>query len=285
VKRKFLKDFAGTLKKSPCIKRKEQIMLTDAKTIRNYKLRGTDGEVGSIKEFLFDDKFWTIRYLVANTGSWLSRRQVLISPYFLMNIDHGSEVIEVSLTRNEIENSPSLDSDKPVSRQFEVEYYGYYGAPAYWGGPSMWGSVPSLTHDRGKCNTISSNEKSWDPNLRSSRDVTGHNIQATDDEIGKVDDFIIDDDSWSIRYLVIDTRKWLPGKKVLISPQWIERISWQDSKVFVNMTSNVLREAPDFDSDELLTRDYETRMYKYYNRQGYWIGESVTDDSSRSRNW
>jgi len=258
-------------------------MLTDAKTIRDYKLNGIDGEVGSIKEFLFDDKHWTVRYLAINTGGWLSRRQVLISPYFLQDVDHESELIDVNLTKGEIEDSPSLETDKPVSRQFEEDYYGYYGAPIYWGGPHMWGPLPTITRDKDKWNTISTSEDRWDPSLRSSKAVTGYAIQSTDGEIGHVDDFIIDDDTWTIRYFVVDTNKWLPGKKVIISPEWIDRISWEESKVFVNLSTDVIKKSPQYNEDLLMTRDYETKLHQYYNRKGYWSGEESSKDYSRSR--
>lgn len=257
-------------------------MLTDAKTILKYKLNGLDEEVGGIKEFFFDDKFWTVRYLVANTGSWLNKRQVLISPYFLGNVDHNLEFINVNLRKEEIENSPSIDTDRPVSRQFEETYYSYYGAPVYWGGPDAWGPAPALIRDREQWKNISSRESSWDPNLRSSKDVTGHNIQASDGEIGHVDNFIIDDDSWTIRYFVIDTKNFLPGKKVLISPEWIDMISWEDSKVFIDLTRDAIKNAPEYDSDEGVTREYESRLYDHYRRQGYWAEEPVTTGYSRS---
>ncbi|HLN54504.1 MAG TPA: PRC-barrel domain-containing protein [Bacteroidales bacterium] len=257
-------------------------MLSSAKEIRKFELNGLDEEVGGIKEFYFDDKFWTIRYLVASTGSWLNKRQVLISPYFIGNIDHELEFINVNLTKKEIEGSPSIDTDKPVSRQFEESYYSYYGAPVYWGGPSVWGPVPSIVHDRNMWRDIKPRENTWDPNLRSSKDVTGHTIQAKDDKIGHVDDFIIDEESWTIRYLVIDTKDWLPGKKVLISPEWIDRISWNDSKVFVNLTTDSIKNAPEFDEDEVVSREYESRLYNHYKRQGYWLGEPVTSEFSES---
>jgi hypothetical protein len=254
-------------------------MLTSTKEISDYKLNGRDEEVGGIKEFFFDDNFWTVRYLVANTGSWLSRRQVLISPYFLDNVDYQQEFLNVNLTKQEIENSPSIDSDKPVSRQFEESYYSYFGAPVYWGGPFVWGAVPTVTRDRGKWESMRPLENTWDPNLRSTKDVSGHTIQAIDDTIGHVEDFIIDDESWAIRYLVVDTKNWLPGKKVLISPEWIERISWGDSKVFVNVTKDAIENAPEFDNDAgIVTRDYETRLYNHYKRHGYWMEEPATSD-------
>ena len=189
-------------------------MLSKAKTLKGYKLKSREGEIGKIKEFYFDDRYWTIRYLVADTGNWLMNRQVLISPYALGAVSKEEEHIAVDLTKKQIEDSPSLDSDKPVSRQFQEAYYGYYGWPVYWDGSYMWGSSPYIVRERERWRESTKAEKgSWDPNLRSTRDVSGHHVQAADGEIGHVEDFVIDDETWAIRYLIINTRNWWPGKK------------------------------------------------------------------------
>ena len=117
-------------------------MLNKAKTLKGYKLNSLDGEIGRVDEFYFDDRHWAIRYLVADTGNWLTGRQVLISPYVLNGMNKEEQHFSVGLTKKQIEDSPSLDSDKPVSRQFEQAYVGFYGMPIYWGGPNMWGSDP-----------------------------------------------------------------------------------------------------------------------------------------------
>jgi len=245
-------------------------MLNKAKTLKGYKLSSLDGEIGKVMEFYFDDRHWTIRYLVADTGNWLTGRQVLISPYALVAANKDEEHISVNLTKKQIENSPSLDSDKPVSRQFEETYYGYYGWPIYWNGPYVWGTNPYIERDRKKWKELTKAEKAWDHHLRSTNDVSGHDIQATDGEIGHVEDFIIDDETWEIRYLIIGTKNWWPGKEVLISPQWIERVSWDESKVFVNLSRETIKQSPEYTEESLLTRDYETDLHGHYNRQGYW---------------
>ena len=247
-------------------------MLNKAKTIKGYKLHSLDGDIGKVKEFYFDDHHWTIRYLVADTGNWLIDRLVLISPYALLAVSKEAHHITIDLTKQQIEDSPSVDSDKPVSRQFEEAYYGYYEWPMYWDGPYMWGSYPYIVRDREKWSEFTQREKaSWDPHLRSTQDVSGHHIQASDGEIGHVEDFIIDDETWAIRYLVIDTQNWWPGKKVLISPLWIERVSWDELKVFVNLPREIIKQSPEYTDESLLTRDYETGLHRHYNRQGYWV--------------
>ncbi|MDD2336703.1 MAG: PRC-barrel domain-containing protein [Geobacteraceae bacterium] len=256
-------------------------MLLKAKKLKGYKLESLNGELGKVKEFYFDDRHWTIRYLVADTGNWLTGRQVLISPYALVSVIKEKQHIEVNLTKKQIEDSPSLNSDQPVSRQFEESYYGYYAWPMYWDGPYMWGAYPYLNRDSEKQRETNQGAKAWDPHLRSTHAVRGYHIQATDGEIGHVYDFIIDDETWAIRYLIIDTQNWWPGKKVLVSPQWIERVSWTESKVFVNLTFAEIKQSPEYTEESLLTRDYEAGLHRHYNRRGYWVDETETKDHSR----
>ena len=158
-------------------------MLSKAGTLTGYKLDSLDGEIGKVKEFYFDDRQWTIRYLVADTGNWLSDRQVLISPYALVAVNSGEQNIAINLTKKQIEDSPSLNSDKPVSHQFEQAYYGHYGWPMYWDGPYRWGSHPYIVRDREKWKESTQGAKAWDRHLRSTYSVSGHHIQALDQTI------------------------------------------------------------------------------------------------------
>jgi sporulation protein YlmC with PRC-barrel domain len=253
-------------------------MLHKAKTLKGYKLNSIDGEIGKVKEFYFDDKHWTIRYLVADTGGWLSGRQVLISPYALDAANEEKQHIAVNLTKKQIEDSPPLNSDNPVSRQFEQSYYLYYGWPLYWEGPNMWGTYPNILRDSEKMKEHKKSENSWDRNLRSTVQVSGYNIQAEDDEIGHVEDFVIDDETWAIRYLIIDIKNWWPGKKVLVSPKWIDRVDWNLSKVFINLSSEAIKKSPEFTDESLLSRDYETSLHQHYNRKGYWEDDPVVKE-------
>jgi PRC-barrel domain len=191
----------------------------------------------------------------------------------LVDVKKEGELIAINLTKKQIEDSPSLNSDQPVSRQFEEEYYGHFGWPSYSAGPYIWGFSPNIVRDPEKLNVSGQVEKAWDPHLRSTHEVSGYHIQASDGEIGHVDDFLIDDETWAIRYLIIDTRNWWPGKKVLISPQWIERVSWNESKVFVNLPGEAIKQAPEYTEKFMLTRDYETILHIHYNRKGYWVDE------------
>jgi sporulation protein YlmC with PRC-barrel domain len=252
---------------------KRTVMLIKAKTLAGYRLDSLDGEIGRVKEFYFDDRHWTIRYLVADTQNWLTGRWVLISPYALNGVIKSAKQLSVALTKKQIEHSPSLDSRKPVSRQFEESYYGYFGWPMYWSGPNMWGADHFIERDSEKRGKSSQGGKAWDHHLRSTHAVSGYHIEALDGEIGHVEDFVIDDETWAIRYLIVGTRNWWPGKQVLVSPQWIERVSWNESKVFINLSRDTIKESPEYTEESLLSRDYEIGLHRHYNRKGYWIDE------------
>jgi len=259
-------------------------MLNKAKILEGYQLKSLDGKIGVARGFYFDDHYWTIRYLVADTENWHLGRQVLISPYALVAVDKKDKQIIVNLTRKQIEDSPSIDSDKPLSKHFEEAYYEYYGWPMYWEGQYMWGAMPYIVRDREKWKQSVKAEKTWTPHLRSTLAVTGYHIQAIDDEIGHVEDFIIDDETWAIRYLIINTKNWWSGKKVLVSTKWIERISWNQSKVFINLSREDIKKSPEYTEETLLTRDYEADLHRHYNCQGYWVDEplpgSVADEET-----
>ncbi len=256
-------------------------MLDKVKTLQGYKLHSLDGEIGKVKEFFFDDHHWTIRYLVADTGDWLTGKQVLISPYALVAVNKDEQHIKVNLNKKQIEDSPSLNADMPVSRQYEEAYYGYYGWPVYWNGLYVWGPYPNILRDKKKWKPTNQGGKKWDSHLRSTHDVNGHHIQASDGEVGHVEDFIVDDETWTIRYLIVETHNWWPGKKVLVSPKWIESISWPESKVFVNLSRDTIKQSPEYSEESLLTRDYETKLHRHYNRQAYWVDEPADGKHSR----
>lgn len=246
-------------------------MFHSAKSLKGYQLECLDGHLGKAREFYFDDQYWTVRYLVADTGNWLTGNQVLLSPYSLVGVMSDEAKIVVNLTKKQIQESPSLDADKPVSRQFEEAYHGYYGWPHYWNGTDMWGNYPFIMRDSEQWGFPENGERAWDPHLRSTHDVSGYDILAKDGLIGHVEDFLIDDESWAIRYLVVATRNWLPGKKVLISPEWIQSVSWDDSNVTINLSREQIKDSPEFTEAELLLRDHEAELHEHYNRPGYWL--------------
>jgi len=236
-------------------------MLIKAKTLKSYKLRSLDGEIGKIDGFYFDDRHLTIRYLVVDTGNWLTGRQVLISPYALTDVNQEEQYIIINLTKKQIEDSPPLDSNKAISRQFENAYHGYYGWPMYWIGPYTWGYYPIIVRNPNDWREYTPVEKVQKSHLRSTNEVSSYEIQAEDGEIGHIEDFIIDDEMWAIRYLVIDTRNWWPGRKVLVSSKWIKRISWNKSEVLLNLLREAIKKSPEYTDETLLTKDYEAKLH------------------------
>jgi uncharacterized protein YrrD len=254
-------------------------MLFANESLKGYQLACVDGEIGSVRDVYFDDQHWAVRYLVAETGKWLAGRQVLISPYALLDVIKADEDIAVSLTKKQVEDSPSLNTDQPVSRQFETAYYDYYAWPMYWTGLYPWGvsaypyldgPYPRTANQRVSGGQLNEGGKAWDAHLRSARDMVGHHIEATDGEIGHVVDLLIDDQTWAVRYLVVSTRNWWPGKHVLISPSWISRVSWSESKVFVKLSQETIGQSPEFTDLSALNRDYELKLHGHYGRAGYW---------------
>jgi len=256
-------------------------MLRSIKELYNYKLEAEDGLIGRCKDFLFDDEAWTIRYMVADTGNWLVGRKVLISPISLKDPDWSSRLFPVRLDKKQIEEAPDLDEHAPVSRRHEIKWSQYYGWPYYWEGSGLWGeaSYPSalFTQEQLEAAEQASQTESGehDEHLRSAHEVTGYHILANDGRIGHVDDFIVDDETWSIRYMIADTRNWLPGKKVLISPGWVDSMDWAERVVQVNLTKDAIKNGPGYNPSEPINREYEVRLYDFYGRPKYW--ESETD--------
>jgi hypothetical protein len=251
-------------------------MLTNSTFVKGLAIHATDGELGTVEEFYFDDETWTIRYLVVNTGGWLSGRQVLISPISVMRVDWKNNRLDVELTRKQVEHSPSIDTRQPVSRQHEAAYAAYYEYNYYWGGPYFWGTAffPADLARRKAVASADVRKESADSHLRSSKTVTGYHVDSTDGALGHVEGFIVDDELWAIRYLEIATRNWLPGKKVLVAPEWILRVSWTDSRVYAFLSSDEIKDAPEYLLDRPLTRGYESLLYTHYGRPPYWLHEA-----------
>lgn len=252
-------------------------MLRSVKSLEGFSIGATDGIVGNVDDFYFDDEAWVIRYAVVNTNSWLGRA-VLISPYSLGQADWTREVLPVTITKEQVKHSPGIDTDKPISRQYETAYLGYYGYPYYWGGTGLWGErdypATMLTGMgpstfRGYLRAPSAGPNA-DPHLRSCNAVMGYHIRARDGEIGHVSGFLVDDYLWSVRYLIVNTSNWWVGHQVVISPEWIQDVSWSDSKVTIDLDRQAIKDAPAYDQDKLIDRDAELRIYDHYGRNGYW---------------
>jgi hypothetical protein len=222
--------------------------LQNTRELYGNKLAALDGDIGYVKDFYFDDRNWVIRYVVADTGSWLTGRLVLLSPHALGKLEQYTKTLHVELRKMQIENSPSIDAHRPVSRPDEVEYYKYYGWPGYWDGTAMWGYNPYPVAQP-PLSEVAKDQRQFhhrsEKHLRSTQSVAGHNIHAADGMIGRVSGFMVDDRSWEICHLVAETGEWYAGKEILIPTTKVERISYEESKVFVTLTIADLQQTPE----------------------------------------
>ena len=236
--------------------------LRNLKNLNGFALAARDGEIGKLKEVYFDDQAWSVRYLVVQMGGIFLGREVLITPRVIESIDEDGRHIVVNLSREQVENSPPVSSERPVSRHYEAEYHRYYGLEPYWSigpigappepGPTALPAVPPREPEH--------------PHLRSSDEIVGYHIAARETDIGKVEDLVIDDSDWSVAYVVIDTRRWLPGRTVLIAPAWIEAVDWPGRSIEVDLAREAIESAPDYDPSTLIDAEYEARLFAHYGK-------------------
>lgn len=246
-------------------------MLRGLNGIIGFKVASRDDKFGHVYDFYWEDHFWTVRYVVVDTGAWLPGKLILVSPVEVEALDVSSKSLPVRLTREKIENGPTAEQDRPVSRQREVELSRHYGWPAYWerGGDEQ-PFAPIAEPAEPKTGDLPSPRGVSDPHLRSLREVTGYHIHATDGELGHVEDVIADLDDWRIRYLVVNTRNWLPGRHVLVSPGWFRRIAWEERLVYADLTCDEIRNSPVYDRSQPIDRAYEAALHEHYGRETYW---------------
>jgi sporulation protein YlmC with PRC-barrel domain len=246
-------------------------MLRRMKDLKGLAIEAKDGDIGEANDFIFDDNAWTVRYLVVDTSRWLPGCKVLISSVVVGQADWEGKKLPVSLTREQVQNNPDIRVDEALSAQDEIKYFNYHGWPYYWAGDRLWGPVAlpqepiAQEVDRKTVLTEEINKS----HLRSMKEMSGYTIQATDGEIGQVYDFTIDDKAWGIGYMVVDTRNWWSGEKVIVAPAWIAHVDWQHSNVYVNFSRASIKSGPEFDLEKL-DRAYERQLYEHYGRDNYW---------------
>lgn len=235
-------------------------MLIAMKQIGGCAIEGPGERLGTVKDLLFDGRRWTVRYLDIDTGIWLPGRRVILSPDVILSADYASQRLGTRLSREQVENGPPLESDIPVSRRKEVEMAQYFAWDAYWANVEL---APGAVEPKG------------DSDLRSAGAVSGYRVAASDGDIGHVDDFIIDDADlqgtpWNVRYLVVDTRDWLPGRHVLVPPLWTDAVDWETRHVRVGMTRRTIEHSPQYVPRTPINRQYEEVFFDYYGRPVYW---------------
>lgn len=240
-------------------------MLIEAKTIEGFKIQATDGDVGEVYDILFDDADWVVRYFVVSTGSWFNRERVLLSPECVSHVDLDGRTVPVLLKRQQVKDSPDVTADMPVSRQEEERLRSYYAWPVYWGGSGMSGNLggaitPAVApgapillmstageglRDDTAPPVTKEEEPLGDPHLRSVREVRGYEIGATDGGLGHVEDLMIDDATWEVRQMIVDTSNWWSGRKVMVPPSHIQQVRWSDRTVSVDITRDAVKAAPE----------------------------------------
>lgn len=262
-------------------------MLRIAKTLEDYELRARDGAIGRVKDIYFDDARWQVRYFVVDTGSWLTGRTVLIAAAALTVRDWPGRTLSVDLTREQVRHSPSVDTAKPVSRQHEEELHRYYTWPYYWTAPLAGGAFitpmgpgaaptpaefdvlyPEINPDhdrpleRGAGNT--GPEATDDPHLRSVHELRGYHLAATNGSVGHLEDLVLNEETWAVAYLLVDTRNWWPDKLVILTPGQIRAFNWSQRAVEVALTREAIQASPEFDEARLLDADYIERLKEHY---------------------
>jgi hypothetical protein len=260
--------------------------------LNGFAVAATDGRLGTVKDFLFDDRSWRVRWLVVDTGTWLSGRKVLIHPSAIAPLEYGpvsggglpmmgfgpDTVLAVRLTRQQIEASPDIGEHEPVSMQMQSHLYDYYGWDPYWG-TNYFGmnamaspmSPPPLFADsmRRADSDTETHPGDGDPHLRSAAEVNGYHIHATDGDIGHVENFLADDASWDIRYLIVATRNWWPGRHVLIAPFAVKDIDWSQRHVQLGVSREQVKSSPPWDPVALIDKISEQRLHSHYGWPGY----------------
>ncbi len=247
-------------------------MWWNASRINGYAIAASDGRVGTVSDFLFDDSSWLVRWLVVDTGNWLSGRKVLLPPSAMGHLEEDEHEFSVRLTRQQVKDSPNVETERPVSRQMEYGVYDYYGWNPYWstgfymGGYASMGEPIPTALDREAAEGISDAQD--DPHLRSIDAVTGYHIHTRDGDIGHVEDFLVQDADWSIHYLVVDTKNWWPGKRVLISPRSVRNIDWPNRLINIDADRDTVKNSPTYDESVEVDRAYEQHFHNYYGGVG-----------------
>jgi len=244
-------------------------MLRSLNELERCQVSATDGDIGTIRDFLLDDDQWTVRYFVVETSGFCDRQHVLISPISFLHVDWSTRQFHLALMKDTVKMSPNIDTDKPVSRRDERDYSGYYGYPAYWGDSGLWGMSDypgSLAAHKWREMFVRNVENSADVRLRSANEIRGFRIHASDDPIGEVEGFIIDDQTREVRFIIVDTSSWWSGEKVLVAPKWATRIGWEEKNVYLDLPRQLIKNCPHWNMTLDVNRECQTQLFEHYGR-------------------
>jgi sporulation protein YlmC with PRC-barrel domain len=251
-------------------------MLYRVSDLQGYTIHATNGDIGTLRTLYFDEEEWGVANFVIDTGKWITGKHVLVSPEVLGQPDMNRKHLSVNLTREEIQDCPEINTPETASGPYTGVVHTRSRRPVFWSSdPFVLDSLAarpggSPLPAQPPMHPAPVTEEVRGPVLHSSRKIIGYNIQARDGGMGHVEDFLIDTDTWHIRYMVIDTKNWWPGKKVLVSPQWIQAIHWDDAYVTVDLTRDQIKTSPEYDPSKPIPRDYESRLHDHYGRPVYW---------------
>jgi uncharacterized protein YrrD len=254
-------------------------MLQVISALKGFAIEATDGRIGTVADFLFDDRSWKVLWLVVDTGGWLKGRKVLIHPSAISYVGLRDELFEVKLTKAQVEGSPELLEHQPVSEQMQAQLCDYYSWDPRWGGPYLGGGVgamsspmmapPYLGFQTGAATDFDiDGSQAGDPHLRSVFEVIGYHIHALDGDIGHVENFMFENDDWSLRYFIVDTSNWWFGKHVLIAMQAVRTVEWSDRHVRLDVTREQVSTSPAWDPLVAFNEFEKTHLHDHYGWAG-----------------
>ncbi|MGD8402686.1 MAG: hypothetical protein PVJ21_03430 [Anaerolineales bacterium] len=241
-------------------------MLRSLKELIGYELLAKDGLMGKTHDFLFSDEDWQVHYLIVDTGPWILGRKVLVSLLALGQPVWASETFPVDLTREQVKTSPDVDLARPVSRQYEEKLHQHYNWPAYWGMATAIPGRPAHIFSQ----DFSVQDEEENSHLRSAKELFGYKLKATDGDIGKLTDFIVEDDNWQFRYIIVNTNALSDdGNQVLVSLEWINKIDVTLKEISIDLTQQAIALSPEFNPKKPVNHQYEEVLYDYYGRPKY----------------
>jgi len=217
-----------------------------------------DGEIGKVRDVCFDEASWMVRYLIVDTGGWLSGRKVPIDPRSVELIDRNLHTVWVSLSRAQIESSPRIDIGELGAREHEMQLNRHYGYGSCWTHSMPWGNGQVSPARRSAAEALEIDAPS--ACLRGARQMLDFTLITVDGHVGLIKDFFFDDETWALRYLIVQTGSWLLGRRVLVSADRVRRVDWSAESVEVNQTRKQIEYGWEFDADNPPPGDLETAL-------------------------